>query len=119
MRTRTLVFAIVAGGLTGCVSFQPMPGPPAAVIRQLDNENAVVISTKTGEVVRLANVHVDGDSVIGMRTVASKERIAIALGDVESVAIARSDVGGTALAIGTTAAIALLAFLVHILMSSD
>ena len=96
-----------------------MPGPPAAVVRQLGDENAAVITTKSGEAVRLANVHVDGDSLVGLRTVASKERVAIALGDVQSVAVARSDVTGTALAIGTTAAIALLAFLVHILMSSD
>ena len=96
-----------------------MPGPPAAVVRQLGDENAAVITTKSGEAVRLANVRVDGDSLIGVRTVASKERVAIALGDVQSVAVARSDVSGTALAIGTTAAVALLGFLIHILMTSD
>lgn len=114
-----LVFAIVACSLTGCVSFQPMPGPPAAVVRQLDSENAAVITTRTGEAVRLANVRVDGDSLIGVRSVASMERVAIAVGDVESVAVAKADVGGTVLAIGTTAAVALLGFLIHILMTSD
>lgn len=110
---------IVACSLPGCVSFQPMPGPPAAVVRQLDGENAAIVTTKSGEAVRLADVRVDGDSLVGVRTVASRERIAIAVADVESVAVARSDVSGTALAIGTTAAIALLGFLVHILMTSD
>ena len=111
--------AIVACSLGGCVSFQPMAGSPAAVVRQLGDENAAVITTKSGEAVRLANVRVDGDSLVGVRTVASRERVAIAVADVESVAVAKADVGGTALAIGTTAAIALLAFLVHILMTSD
>ena len=119
MRTRTVVFAIVACSLTDCVRFHPMPGPPAAVVRQLDSENAVVITTKSGDEVRLANVRVDGDSLIGVRSVASMERVAIAVADVESVAVARSDVSGTALAIGATAGVALLVFLVHILMSSD
>lgn len=119
MPTRTLVFAIVACTLAGCVSFQAVPGPPAAVVQRLDSENAVVITTKSGEAVRLANVRVDGDSLVGLRTVASHERVAIAVADVQSVAVARSDVSGTVLAIGTTAAVALLVFLVHILMSSD
>lgn len=119
MRTRTLVFAIVACTLTGCVSFQLVPGPPAAVVQRLDSENAAVITTKSGEAVRVANIRVDGDSLIGLRTVASKERVAIALGDVQSVAVAKSDVSGTALAIGTTAAVALLGFLIYILMTTD
>ena len=114
-----LVFAIVACSLTGCVSFQPMPGPPAAVVAQLGDENAAVITTKSGEAVRVANVRVHGDSLVGVRTVASRQRVAIAVGDVQSVAVARSDVSGTALAIGVTAGVALLVFLVHILMSSD
>ena len=114
-----LVFAIVGCTLIGCVSFQPVPGPPAAAVQRLDSENAVVITTRSGEAVRLANVHVGGDSLVGVRTVASNERVAMAISDVQSVAVARSDVSGTVLAIGTAAAVALLGFLVHVLMTSD
>ena len=119
MRTRAVLFTIISCSVPGCVSFQPMPGPPAAVVRQLDSENAAIVTTKSGEAVRIANVRVDGDSLVGLRTVASKERVAIAVADVQSVAVARSDVSGTALAIGTTAAVALLGFLIHVLMTSD
>jgi hypothetical protein len=118
-RRASVALALVACTLSGCVSLQPVSGAPATVVRQLDRENATVLTTRSGEAVRLANVRVEGDSLIGVRTVASNERVAIAIGDVQSVAVAKTDVTGTVLAIGTTAAVALLVFLVHVLMSSD
>lgn len=73
--------------LAGCSSLHTVPGPPRDVVRQIGSRNVVRLTDKRGHEVDLADVHVEGDSLVGVRSMASGERVALAIVDVGGVAV--------------------------------
>jgi hypothetical protein len=83
------------------VSFHPAGAPPADVARQLDRHNVVVVTTKRGLAHKLADVHLVADSVVGLRSVESGDRVAIAVEDVRSIAVGERDTEANIFLVGT------------------
>ena len=89
VRNFTLVLTALA--LAGCTSLYTHPGPPRTVVREIGSPNIVRLTDKRGREVQLANAHIEGDSLVGVRSLASGERVAIAIADVVSVAVGEFD----------------------------
>lgn len=103
---RTLVYAclLVVGG---CTTATTIPGRPRDVVGSLAPENAVRVQVRQGNTLLLANVRTQGDSLVGVRTVSSGERIALAFEDIQTIAVQEVDGLATtmALVIGVIAVI--------------
>jgi hypothetical protein len=80
-----LMLVATALALAGCRSVYTVPGSPRELLRQQPPPNAFVVRTKAGEDVRLGDVTVRGDSVVGVRSISSGETVAIAIDDILSL----------------------------------
>lgn len=94
---RSLTLVLVALLLSACTSLHTYPGPPRTVVRDLGPRNIVRLTDKRGREVHLADAHIEGDSLVGIRSLASGERVAIAIADVVSVAVGEVDPAKTVL----------------------
>lgn len=88
---RHLGLIIVALIVPGCTSLHTIPGPPRSVMAQVGPRNIVRLTDKRGREVSLADARIEGDSVVGVRSLASEERIALAIADIDVVAIGEFD----------------------------
>ena len=85
MHRRILTVTALALTLSGCRTAAPIPAPPGEVLRQQPPPNEFVVRTKQGREIRLGNVSVRGDSIVGVRSISSGETVTIAIDDVESM----------------------------------
>ena len=92
MNRRILSLAALSLALGGCRSVYSIPAPARDVLRQEPPPNAFVIRTKRGEEMRLGDVTVRGDSLVGLRSIMSGETVTIALADVESIGKMQVDI---------------------------
>ena len=65
---RQVALILVALLLTACTSLHTIPGPPRDVVRQIGPRNVVRLTDKSGRAESLADVHVEGDSLVGVRS---------------------------------------------------
>jgi hypothetical protein len=92
MRSTTLrCLLLLAAMLVSCMRTTTIPGPPREVIRWLKPEDNVRVTDKRRGEVLLTNVQVVGDSVIGVRSLSPRDRVAMSLDDIDAVAIREAD----------------------------
>ncbi len=68
-----------------------IPGLPRDVVQQIGPRNVVRLTDKRGREVNLADVHVEGDSLVGVRSMTTSERVGILAADVDAVALREFD----------------------------
>jgi hypothetical protein len=104
---RRKVTALIALTTTACTSWHVQPGPaPSAVEAESASHGAVRLMLKSGSFADIYNPQLVGDSIVGMSapaTVATRERVAFATADVQSVATKQVSIGRTMLALGAIA----------------
>jgi len=100
---RRKVTALIALTTTACTSWHVQPGPaPSAVEAKGGSSGAVRLMLRGGAFADVYNPQIVGDSIIGMSAPASaptRERVAFATADVESVATKQVSAGRTILAL--------------------
>jgi len=100
---RRKVTALIALTTTACTSWHVQPGPaPSAVEAKGGSSGAVRLMLRGGAFADVYNPQIVGDSIIGMSAPASaptRERVAFATADVESVATKQVSTGRTILAL--------------------
>lgn len=100
---RRKVTALIALTTTACTSWHVQPGPaPSAVAAETGARGAVRLILKSGSFADVYDPQIVGDSVIGMSapaTAPTRERIAFATAEVQSVATKQVSVGRTVLAL--------------------
>jgi hypothetical protein len=100
---RRKVTALIALTTTACTSWHVQPGPaPSAVEAKGGSNGAVRLTLRGGAFADIYNPQVIGDSIVGMSAPASaptRERVAFATADVESVATKQVSAGRTILAL--------------------
>ena len=101
---RRKVTALIALTTTACTSWHVQPGPaPSAIEAKGDSHGAVRLTFKGGAFADIYSPQVVGDSIIGFSAPASvstsRDRIAFATADVESVATKQVSPGRTILAL--------------------
>ena len=96
------VTALIALTTTACTSWHVQPGPaPSAIVAKSDSHGAVRLILKSGSFADIYNPEIVGDSIIGMAgpVAATRDRVAFATADVESVATKQVSAGRTILAL--------------------
>ena len=88
---RSVAMMLQALLLASCSSLHTIPGPPRDVVQQIGPRNVVRLTDKRGAEVTLADVHVEGDSLVGVRSMTSRERIALLAADVDAIALREFD----------------------------
>jgi len=100
---RRKVTALIALTTTACTSWHVQHGPaPSAIEAKSESNGAVRLTLRGGAFADVYNPQVIGDSIVGMSAPASaptRERVAFATADVESVATKQVSVGRTVLAL--------------------
>ena len=100
---RRKVTALIALTTTACTSWHVQHGPaPSAVAAETGSRGAVRLIFKSGSFADVYDVQIVGDSVIGMSapaTAPTRERVAFATAEVQSVATKHVSVGRTVLAL--------------------
>ena len=100
---RRKVTALIALTTTACTSWHVQHGPaPSAIEARSGSNGAVRLTLRGGAFADVYNPQVIGDSIVGMNAPASeptRERVAFATADVESVATKQVSVGRTVLAL--------------------
>jgi hypothetical protein len=100
---RRKVTALIALTTTACTSWHVQRGPaPSAIEAKSGSHGAVRLMLKSGSFADLYDVQVVGDSIVGMSgpaTTTTRERVAFATADVESVATKQVAIGRTVLAL--------------------
>src|SRR5690349_17126289 len=100
---RRKVTALIALTTTACTSWHVQHGPaPSAIEGESGSHGAVRLMLKSGAFADIYDVRVIGDSIVGMSAPASaptRERVAFATAEVESVATKQVSVGKTVLAL--------------------
>ena len=100
---RRKVTTLIALTTTACTSWHVQPGPaPSAIEAKSDARGAVRLILRGGAFADIYDPRVVGDSIIGMSAPASaptRERVAFATADVQSVATKQVSVGRTVLAL--------------------
>ena len=100
---RRKVTALIALTTTACTSWHVQPGPtPSAIESESGSHGAVRLILKSGSFADVYDVQIVGDSVIGMSapaSVSTRDRVAFATSEVQSVATKQVSVGRTALAL--------------------
>ena len=114
---RQVALILVALLLTACTSLHTIPGSPRDVVQQIGPRNVVRLTDKRGREVSLADVHVEGDSLVGVRSMASGERIALAIAEIDAVAVGEVDPVKTGLLL-VGVPLALLAVLLTLFQAS-
>lgn len=113
---RRKVTALIALTTTACTSWHVQPGPaPSNIEARGGSHGAVRLLLKSGSFADVYDVQIVGDSVIGMSapaSVSTRDRVAFATADVESVATRQVSAGRTILAL------AAIGFAVAILVGS-
>ena len=101
---RRKVTALIALTTTACTSWHVQPGPaPSAIEAKSGSRGAVRLLLKSGSFADVYDPQIVGDSVIAMSVPASvstsRDRIAFATSEIESVATKQVSVGRTVLAL--------------------
>ena len=100
---RRKVTALIALTTTACTSWHVQSGPaPSAVEAESGSHGAVRLIFKGGSFADVYNPQIIGDSIIGMSgpaTAVTRERVAFATAEVESVATKQVSVGRTMVAL--------------------
>jgi hypothetical protein len=80
--------AIVGAALLGgCNSLRTVPGEPRDVMREIRPSDDIEVTSMRGPSYRMTRARIVGDSLVGVESMYSGTRVAIALGDIESVAV--------------------------------
>jgi hypothetical protein len=100
---RRKVTALIALTTTACTSWHVQHGPaPSAIEAESGSHGAVRLILKSGSFAEIYDPQIVGDSVIGMSgpaTETTRQRVAFATAEVESVATKRVAIGRTVLAL--------------------
>jgi hypothetical protein len=100
---RRKVTALIALTTTACTSWHVQSGPaPSAISAESETRGAVRLMLRGGAFAEIYDPRLVGDSIIGMSapaTAPTRERVAYATADVESVATKQVSVGRTVLAL--------------------
>lgn len=110
---RRKVAALIALTTTACTSWHVQPGPtPSSIEAETGSHGAVRLMMRSGSFADIYNPQIIGDSIVGMSapaTAQTRERVAFATADVESVATKQVSVGRTVAALAAiTLAIAII-----------
>jgi hypothetical protein len=110
---RRKVAALIALTTTACTSWHVQPGPtPSSIEAESGSHGAVRLTLRTGSFADIYNPQIIGDSIVGMSapaTAQTRERVAFATADVQSVATKHVSVGRTVFALAAIAlAVAIL-----------
>ena len=85
IRRCALVGAVLLGA---CTSLRPIPGTPREALRAISPSDDIVV--EAGERThRMTEARVVGDSLLGIESVHTGERVAVALAEIEAVRINR------------------------------
>jgi hypothetical protein len=100
---RRKVAALIALTTTACTSWHVQRGPtPSSIEAESGSHGAVRLMLKSGSFADIYNPQIIGDSVVGMSapaTAQTRERVAFATADVQSVATKQVSIGRTVLAL--------------------
>ena len=110
---RRKVAALIALTTTACTSWHVQPGPtPSSIEAESGSRGAVRLMMRSGSFADIYNPQIIGDSIVGMSAPATsptRERVAFATADVQSVATKQVSVGRTVVALAAIAlAVAIL-----------
>jgi|1185.fasta_scaffold119995_3 hypothetical protein len=104
---RRKVTALIAVTTTACTSWHVQPGPaPSSISAENGARGAVRLNFRGGAFADIYDARLIGDSIVGMSapaTSSTRERVAYATSDVESVATKQVAVGRTVLAVAAIA----------------